>query len=139
MLKPQQDASVPAVREKIRRLFQQGEFQKAVAECHQAGCPLGQFQAEWEQGAQRLVTTRRAGVVLDFMHKYNLRAQYEIRALLQAVFQAGDYHGFLKNVHRFKVLDDFENEIAASVAALTDKGHSADAQAWERKILALRQ
>lgn len=140
MLRQQRAPNTPGeARDEIRRCFQQGDFQKAVFECQQAGCPLGQFQADVEQGAHRLVTSRRAGVVLDFMHKYNVRVQYELPALLQAVFEAGDYHGFLKNIHRFKIVDGFEQEIGVSVAALTEKGHAADAQAWQRKIQALRQ
>lgn len=118
--------------------FQQGDFQKAVAECQRAGRPLGEFQTDLEQGAQRLVASRRAGVVLGFMGKYNLRVQYELPALLQAVFDAGDYHGFLKNIHGFKIKEGFEQEIATAVTALTEKGHAADAQAWQKKIRALR-
>lgn len=140
MLRQQPAPDNPAAeRDAIRRFFQQGDFRKAVAECQRAGRPLGEFQADLEQGAQRLVTSRRAGIVLEFMDKYNLRVQYDLAALLQAVFDAGDYHGFLKNIHRFRVVDGFEQEIGASVAALTEKGHSADAQAWQNKIRAMRQ
>ena len=138
-MRQQQATSIPAVREEIRRCFQQGDFRKAVFECQRAGCPLGQFQADLEQGAERLVASRRAGTVLDFMDRYNLRVQYAVPALLRAVFEAGDYHGFLKNVHRFKAVNGFEHEVGASVAALTEKGHAADAQAWEKKIKALQQ
>ena len=59
--------------------------------------------------------------------------------LLKAEFEGGDYHGFLKNAHRFMIYKGLEAEIEKAILYLQNKGQKADADGWKRKLDALRR
>ena len=135
--KPASASAAELERERLRVLFRRGEWETAARECRRAGRVLGEFQEQIDQGAQHLLETRRAGTVLSFLHKYNVRVAAPLPVLLRSVFEAGDYHGFLKALHQFQITDGYAEEMQTAMARLTEKGHGADAAAWEKKIRAL--
>ncbi|HNQ94574.1 MAG TPA: hypothetical protein PKK96_14750 [Anaerolineales bacterium] len=126
-------------REEIGTIFQNADFHTAPKECRKAGYKISEFQNDIEIGAQKAIMSRRVGELLGFLYKNDMKIQYEIPVLLKKVFEAGDYHGFLKNVHRFKIHKGLEIEIDKSISHLLNKGQNADADGWRRKIEDLRK
>jgi hypothetical protein len=126
-------------REEIGAIFQKADFHSAPQECRKAGYKISEFQNDIEIGARKAMLSKRVGELLGFLFKNDIKTQYEISALLKAVFETGDYHGFLKNVHRFKIRKGLEVEIDKSISHLLSKGQNTDAESWRRKIEEMRR
>lgn len=129
----------PLGREEISRLFRKGDFHNAVQQCKKAGYQLDDFQSDIEDGVHKLLLSHRSSEALSFIYQHGVTVQYDILTLLIAVFDAGDYHGFLKNAHRFKVYAGLGDKIKLAIDHLMNKGQIADAQAWQRKFSVLRE
>lgn len=134
----QKDSTPSATREEIARRFRKGELLKAAKLCARLGFPLSAFQASIEVGARKLYHAHQAGLVLSFMHDTGVSVGVETLPLLKAMFEVKDYHGFLKQAHRFKVFAGIEREIDDAIEKLIDKKQVTDAEAWRRKFLTLR-
>jgi hypothetical protein len=129
----------PPSREEISRLFQKGDFHSAAQQCRKAGNELGEFQDDIEAGARRLLLSHRPGELLSFIYLHHIHVQYEVPVLLKAAFDIGDYHGFLKNAHRFGIYSGLAQQINLAIEHLRSKGQSADAEAWARKFEVFRE
>lgn len=129
----------PPDRETISLLFQQGDFHSAPQACKKSGYQITEFQKDIEIGARKMLMSHRTGELLSFIYKHEIKVQYETPMLLKAVFETGDYHGFLKNAHRFKIYKGLETEIEKSITFLINKGQKADAEGWQRKFGDLRR
>jgi hypothetical protein len=135
MFKEFKPAPAPKLsREEIGAIFQKADFHTAPQECRKAGYKIAEFQNDIEIGARKAMLSRRVGELLGFLFKNKIKIQYEISVLLKADFETGDYHGFLKNVHRFEVYNGLENEIDQAISQLLSKGQNTDAESWRRKI-----
>ena len=129
----------PANREDISRMFERGDYHKAIKQCKKAGHSLDEFQGSIEIMARRMLLGHRAGELLSLVHKYGISIQYDVPTLLRAMFAIPDYHGFLKQAHIFKAYAGFEDEIETAIQCLIEKKQTADAEAWRRKFRALRE
>lgn len=127
-----------ATREEIKRQFRKGDQLKAAKFCTRLGFPLSGFQASIEEGARRLYHGHQAGLVLSFIYDTGVSVGIDILTLLIAMYEVHDYHGFLKQAHRFKIFTGIEGEIDNAIQMLTDKKQMKDAEAWRRKFLTLR-
>lgn len=125
-------------REEVKRLFQKGDLHNAFKQLKKSGYQFVEFQEEIQIGAQKMVISNRATELLGYIYKYGFNIQYDIKTLLIATFNAGDFHGFLKNVFRFNFYKGLEKEIEISIDHLRGKGQMVDAQAWRRKINSLK-
>jgi hypothetical protein len=140
MFKPFQPKDTPpSTGEEISRLFQKGDFQKAIQQAKKIGEPLCSFQADIEAGARKLLLSRRSSELLSTIYRNAIIVQYDLTTLLSAAFDAGDYHGFLKNAYRFKVHAGLDDKITGAIDCLMKKNQIHDAQAWQRKFEELRK
>lgn len=133
------DAHLSISREEIRQFFKAGDFHNAFSQLKKAGYHLDEFLDDILLGARKMIISNRASELLGYIHKYRFKTQYEIKTLLLGAFDASDYHGFLKNIFRFKLYKGLENEIENSIDYLLKKGQIADAQGWRRKIDSLKE
>lgn len=132
------DAHLSISREKISQFFRAGDFHNAFSQLKKAEYQLDEFQDDILLGARKMLISNRASELLGYINKYRFKTQYEIKTLLLGAFDAGDYHGFLKNIFRFELYKGLENEIENSIDHLLKKGQITDAQAWRRKIDSLK-
>ena len=128
----------PVTREEIERLFKQGEFTVAQKLCRRANLQCSDFQESIEAGAKNAYFSRRTGVLLSFMYNTGVKVQYDLTTLLKSMFGANDYHGFLKQAHRFKIHVGIEKGIEIAIEKLIEKRQIADAEGWRRKFKALQ-
>ena len=117
----------------IGALFEKGEFRKGLAHCRKMGFPLDEFSESLAIMAKKMIGPR-PGELLALIHKYKINVGYDVPAILRAQFRIRDYHGFLKNVHRFKAYGEFESEIEIAISNLT---RSEEAEAWRTKFARL--
>ncbi len=129
----------PVSREEIGRQFQKGDFHNASQQCRKAGYQLADFRSDIEIGIHKLLLSRRPGEVLSFLHKNRSVVPADIPSILRTAFEIGDYHGFLKNAHRFGIYHGLEDSIVLAIENLAKRGQSADAQAWQRKLSELAE
>jgi hypothetical protein len=129
---------VSITREEIELVFRKGELIKAGKLCTRLGFALSEFQESIEAGARKLYHAHQAGVVLSFMHETGASVGVNTLTLLKAMYELNDYHGFLKQAHRFKLRTGIEAEIDFAIQRLIDKKQVADAEGWHRKFQTLR-
>ena len=73
----------------------------------------------------------RPGELLALVHKHRIDVGYDVLAMLKSQFRIRDYHGFLKNVHRFEAYWEFESEVETAILSLA---RSEEAEAWRIKF-----
>ena len=128
--KPKRDDPDGIEPHEIAALFEKGEFRKALAHCRRMGYPLDEFSEHLAMMAKKLFGPR-PGELLALIHKHKINVGYDVPAILKSQFRVRDYHGFLKNVHRFKACGEFESEIEDAISNLT---RSEEAEAWRTKF-----
>ena len=114
----------------IAALFETGEFRKALAHCRRMGYSLDEFSESLARMAKKMIGPR-PGELLALVHKHKIDVGYDVPAILRSQFRIRDYHGFLKNVHRFKAHEEFESEVETAISNLT---RSEEAESWRDKF-----
>ena len=117
----------------IAALFERGEFRKALAHCRKMGYSLEEFPESLARMAKKMIEPR-PGELLALIHKHEIDVGYDVRSILRSQFRIRDYHGFLKNVHRFKAHEEFKLEIETAISNLT---RLEEAEAWRAKFARL--
>ncbi|MEA5015091.1 MAG: hypothetical protein VB099_11070 [Candidatus Limiplasma sp.] len=126
-------------REEISQFFKAGDFHNAFCQLKTTSYQINEFMGDIQVGAGKMLICHRASELLGYIHKYKFRTQYDVKTLLLGAFDAGDYHGFLKNVFRFKFYRGLDKEVENSINYLLGKGQVADAQGWRQKIDMLKE
>lgn len=114
----------------IAALFEKGEFRKALAYCRKMGYSLDEFSESLAKMGKKLIGPR-PGELLALVHKHSIDVGYDVPTILRSQFRIRDYHGFLKNVHRFEAYWDFESEVETAISRLA---RSEEAEAWRIKF-----
>ena len=114
----------------LAALFEKGEFRKALSHCRKMGYSLDEFSESLTKMAKNMIGPR-PGELLALIHKHKIDVGYDVQAILRSQFRIRDYHGFLKNVHRFKAHGDFESEIETAISNLS---RPEEAEAWRTKF-----
>ena len=114
----------------IAALFEKGEFRKALAHCRKMGYSLDEFSESLAKMGKKMIGPR-PGELLALVHKHSIDVGYDVPAMLRSQFRIRDYHGFLKNVHRFEAYWDFETEVENAISSLA---RSEEAEAWRIKF-----
>lgn len=117
----------------IAAMFEKGEFRKALGHCRRMGYSLDEFSESLAIMAKKMIGPR-PGELLALIHKHKINVCYDVPAILRAQFNIRDYHGFLKNVHRFKAYGEFESEVETAISNLT---RSEEAEDWRTKFARL--
>ena len=117
----------------IAVLFERGEFRKALVHCRRMGYSLDEFSDSLAKMAKKMIWAR-PGELLALVHTYNIDVGHDVPAILMSQFRIRDYHGFLKNVHRFDAYGDFVAEVETAISNLT---RSEEAEAWRTKFARL--
>ena len=114
----------------IKRLFEKGEFKQAHRYCKQMGYQLDDFSDSLKKMGRTMFHSR-PGELLSLIHKYGIDVGCETRSILRSLLNQNDYHGFLKNVDRFKMHNDFRSEVEEAISNLK---RPEEAQAWRTKF-----
>lgn len=117
----------------IGDLFEKGEFKKGLAHCRKMGYSLDDFSESLTRMAKGMIGPR-PGELLALVHKYKINVGYDATTILRSQFRIRDYHGFLKNVHRFNAYRGFESEVETAISNLT---RPEEAEAWRIKFARL--
>ena len=114
----------------IKKLFEKGEFKQAHRCCKQMGYQLDDFSDSLKKMGRTMFYSR-PGELLSLIHKYGIDVGCETRSILRSLLNQKDYHGFLKNVDRFKMHNNFKSEVEEAISNLK---RPEEAQAWRRKF-----
>ena len=114
----------------LAALFEKGEFRKALAHCRKMVYSLDEFSESLTKMARQMIGPR-PGELLALIHKHKIEVGYDVPAILRSQFRIRDYHGFLKNVHRFKAHGEFRSEVETAISNLT---RPEEAEAWRTKF-----
>jgi hypothetical protein len=125
--------------EEIQQLFRKGELLKTAKLCRRMELELSGFQGAIEAGARKLFHSKRSGLVLTFIHNEGVAVGIEIFDLLKAMFEAKDFHGFLKQALRFQKHRGIEHEIDEAIQKLMEKKQIIEAESWKKKFRVLRE
>ena len=114
----------------IESLFKKGDFKTAYRHCRANNYQLECFSDALVSMGRRLYHSR-PGELLSLIHKYGINVGYDIPTILREQLKLRDYHGFLKNVHRFGQLDAFKLEVKDAINNLS---RPEEAQTWLMKF-----
>lgn len=114
----------------IESHFKKGDFKKAYRYCRDSGYQLENFTDALASMGRRMYHSR-PGELLSIIHKYRIDVGYDVPSILRSQLKLKDYHGFLKNVHRFGILDDFKFEVQEAISNLK---RPEEAQTWLEKF-----
>ena len=114
----------------IAALFEKGDFKRAYRHCRDAGYQLDTFSASLVKMGRRMYYSK-PGELASLVHKYKINVGIDVSTILKSQFAKRDHHGFLKNVHRFGLLDDFKAEVEEAINSLS---RSEEAQSWRAKF-----
>lgn len=128
--KPKKNEPTRIEPHEIAALFEKGEFKKALAHCRRMGYSLDEFSESLAKMGKRMIGPR-AGELLALVHKHKICVGYDVSAILRSQFRIRDYHGFLKNVHRFEAHGEFLSEVETAISNLT---RPEEAEAWRTKF-----
>ena len=115
----------------IAEALRTGQLQRALRKARAAGMVVD--QADIDATAKAMFHTGRAGVLLSMVGKADVSLPFDIETLLVRAFEGGDYHNFLKQVHRLGVAAQHQNKIKAAICAVQTKA-PREATAWRKKL-----
>ena len=118
----------------IAALFEKGQFKKALGYCRKMGFPLDAFSEPLSRMAKKMLGPR-PGELLALIYKHKIDVGYDVSVILRSQLRIRDYHGFLKNVYRFKAHAEFEPEVEAAIANIA---RPIEAESWRIKFARLR-
>ncbi len=114
----------------IDRLLDRGHIAKAMRQARAQGVAIP--QARIDEVASQMLKRHRASELMSLIGYTDVRLPFDATTLLEAAFDARDYHGFLKHAHRLKV-SGVQAHVAEAIAALREAA-PAEADAWSRKF-----
>lgn len=114
----------------IEALFERGDFHKAYRYCREGGYRLEMFSNSLAWMGRRMFRSR-PGELMSLIHRYGIDVGYDIALLLRSQLELKDYHGFLKNVHRFQMYAGFVAEVQDAIGNLK---RAEEAQSWRVKF-----
>ena len=128
--KPRRETASKKSHSEIAGLIERGEFKKAYRHCRENGYRLDAFQDSLTKMGRRMFYSR-PGELVSLIRRYEIDVGYDIQSILRSQLSLKDYHGFLKNVHRCRLLGDFESEVEQAINCLN---RTEEAQAWRGKF-----
>ena len=131
--KPRQPAHPKLKRAEIGSLFEQGDFKQAYRHCIERGYQLDDFSDSLAKMGRKMYYSRPAELAA-IIYKHRLSADFDVPSILRSQLRLNDYHGFLKNVYRFRLFDVFRCEALEAIGKL--RRHE-EAQAWRLKFEAM--
>ncbi len=115
----------------ITDLLREGKLGKAVRRARAAGFVI--LQEDIDATAVTMFQAGRAGELLALIGKLDIELPYDMSMLLIRAFEAGDYHTFLKQVHRLDMRVEHEVKIQEAIAAI-DRTAPLEARSWRCKL-----
>ena len=135
-LKPAKaQAQIPSI--EIEELLKKGDLLKAGRLFKRSGLAFVDFGASFERWAKKLWHERQLGVILSFMEQTGWNPGIDPVLLLRNMVELHDWHGFLKNAYRLKIMAGLEGEIDTAIERLMEQNQLPQANAWKRKFGAL--
>lgn len=115
----------------IIELLQKGHLKKAIRKAQVAGLVIP--QEEIDATAVAMFRSRRAGELLAMIDKVEIKLPYNATSLLIRAFEVGDYHNFLKHVHRLGMKAQHEERIKEAIKGI-EQNAPLQANTWYRKL-----
>ena len=128
--KPKQQDQKDVGYDEIEALFEKGDFKKAYRYCLQKGYQLDSFSDSLAKMSRKMYHSR-PGALASLIYKYEIDVGYDIPSILRSQLRLNDYHGFLKNVYRFRMFDDFKSEVEDAINSLK---RAEEAISWRVKF-----
>jgi hypothetical protein len=114
----------------IIQLIEKGELSKAMKICNKNKLSIKKYSQYFEKGVNRLILSHRTSELLSFIFNYPDILQVNKIEILKTTITHRDYHGFLKNCHRFKIHTELKSEIDLALSKLRPE----EAIAWSNKF-----
>ena len=111
-------------------LIMDGEFRKASKLCNKHGVSLTNYRSYFPTGTRKAILSHRVGPLLSFVYNNPDLLVVDKIELLKIMLSHGDYHGFLKNCHRFNVVAEFRDEIEQAIT----KVRYEEGLTWRKKF-----
>ena len=128
--KPRRERGSEKSYAEIAAIIESGDFKRAYRHCRESDYPLDSFQDSLAKMGRRMLYSR-PGELVSLIYKYEIDVGYDIQSILRSQLSLKDYHGFLKNVHRFRLLNDFGPEVEYAINSLN---RTEEAQVWRVKF-----
>ena len=114
----------------IAARIESGDFKRGYRLCRENGYRIDSFHDPLTKMGRRMFFSR-PGELVSLIHKYGIDVGYDIESILRSQLGLKDYHGFLKNVHRLRLLDNFGPEVEHAIDSLN---RTEEAEAWRLKF-----
>ena len=128
--KPKQQSPIGKGPVEIAALLEKGDFKRAYRHCRQNGYKIENFSGSLSKMGRKMVHSR-PGELASLVYSYKIDVGYDISFILQSQLNLKDYHGFLKNVYRFGLSDDFRSEVQTAIDSLN---REEEARSWRAKF-----
>ena len=117
----------------ITEILRKGQLTKALRKARVAGFVIA--QEDIDATAKAMYRSGRAGELLATIGKLDIELPYDTTTLLIRAFDAGDYHNFLKHVHRLGMAPQHRKRITEAITKIKHRA-PLEANSWHRKLCA---
>ena len=115
----------------IAEILRKGQLKKALRKARVAGFVIA--QEDIDATAKAMYRSGRAGELLATIGTLDIKLPYDTTTLLIGAFDAGDYHNFLKHVHRLEMSPQHGKRIKVAIARIKQNA-PREADSWYRKL-----
>ena len=128
--KPTQDSGDYFDEASIIQLIEKGELSKAMKICNKNNLSIKKYSQFFEGSVNKLILNHRTSELLSFIFNYPDILQVNKVEILKKTITHRDYHGFLKNCHRFGIYTELKSEIELALSKIRPE----EAIAWSKKF-----
>ena len=118
-------------RSEVTEILRKGQLGKALRRARTAGLVIR--QEDIDATVIAMFRAGRAGELLALVGKVDVKLPYDTTALLIRAFEAGDYHTFLKQVHRLGMGASHGVRVKKAIGVI-ERTAPLEASAWRRKL-----
>ena len=115
----------------ITEILRKGQLKTAIRKARVSGFVIP--QEEIDATAKAMFRSGRAGELLATIGKLDIEIPYDTNTLLIRAFDDGDYHNFLKHVHRLGMAPQHRKRIKQAIARIKQNA-PLEANSWYRKL-----
>ena len=130
--KPVRRNQGPLNHDEISALFVNGYFKQAYRHCRETGHELTDYSAALKEMGRKMLHSRPSELAA-LVYRYKIDVGCDVPLILESQLKQKDYHGFLKNVHRFGLLEKFRPEVDLAIGMLR---REEEVQSWRTKFKA---
>ena len=115
----------------VMETLRKGQLAKALRKARAAGVVVRQEHID--AAALAMFRAGRTGELLAMVGRVNVKLPYDVNTLLARTFETGDYHTFLKQVHRLGMWATQRDQVDKAISTM-EKNAPSEAVAWRKKL-----